>query len=94
MVQLFRLWGVSRARVALKDSARALSAELHDRAHGLSDAGPAAGVGEGPAGLLSAVVGVQDHSGEAAAGAFGGGQSVGDELGAHVICDRPAGQAA
>jgi hypothetical protein len=40
------------------------------------------------------VVGVQDRAGEAAAGPFGGGQGVGDEVGAHVVRDRPAGQAA
>ncbi|MGA5799441.1 hypothetical protein ACPC4G_33785 [Streptomyces cellulosae] len=42
---------------------------------------------------LGAVIGVYDRSGEAAAGAFGGGQGVDDEIGAHVIGDRPAGQA-
>src|SRR5690606_33970258 len=65
-----------------------------DRAHGLADAGLAAGVGEGPAGVLGYVIGVQDRPGEAAAGLFGGGQGVGDEVGAHVVRDRPAGQAA
>lgn len=41
-----------------------------------------------------AVVGVQDRSGKAAAAALGGGQGVGDEIGAHVIGQGPAAQAA
>ncbi len=65
-----------------------------DRAHGLANAGLAAGVGEGPAGVLGSVVGVQDPSGKAAARPFSGGQGVSDETGAHVVRDRPSGKAA
>jgi hypothetical protein len=43
---------------------------------------------------LGAVIGVQDRSGEAATGALGGVQGVDNEIGAHVIGDRPARKAA
>ncbi|MEW2290867.1 hypothetical protein [Streptomyces sp. NPDC047841] len=42
---------------------------------------------------LGSVVGVHDRSGEAAAGAFGGGQGVDDGTGSHVIRDGSSGQA-
>jgi hypothetical protein len=42
---------------------------------------------------LSSVVGVHDRPVEAAAGPPGGGKSVDDQIGAHVISDRPPRQA-
>lgn len=42
---------------------------------------------------LRAVVGMCDRSGEAAAGPLGGVQCAGDEFGAHVVGECPAGQA-
>ncbi|WUW68112.1 hypothetical protein OG255_45665 (plasmid) [Streptomyces sp. NBC_01455] len=43
---------------------------------------------------LRPVVGVHDRSGQAPAGSPGGREGVDDEVGAHVIGDRPPGQAA
>jgi hypothetical protein len=40
------------------------------------------------------VIGVHDRPGEGAAGSLGGVESVDDEVSAHVIGDRPAGEAA
>jgi hypothetical protein len=85
--------------VALNDSASALSAELPTplmdwRMPAVRQASATAGVGEGPAGVLGAVVGVHDRAGETATGPFGCRQGVDNELGAHVGGQCPAGQAA
>ena len=79
-------------KVALNDSARALSAELPTL---LIDCRTPA-VAQAAAKALDvycSVVGVHDRPGEAAAGRGGVGQSSGDEVGAHVVGDSPADQA-
>lgn len=77
-------------RVALKDSARALSA-APDRAHGLEDPEPAAEPSEGLGRVLSAVVGVEDSPGQGPSRVRGVTKGGGDEVGAHVVGDGPPG---
>ena len=85
---------VSRLRVALNDSASALSALVPTRAEGLGDAELGAELGVVLGGVDRPVVGVEDRAAQAAAVGQGGLEGVLDELGAHVVGDRPAGELA
>jgi hypothetical protein len=80
-------------KVALNDSARALSAELPILL--IDCRTPAVAQASAKArDVYCSVIGVHDCPVEAAAGPLRRVQRVDDEVGTHVIGDRPAGQAA
>jgi hypothetical protein len=79
-------------KVALNDSARALSAELPTALIDCRTPAWAQAAAKAFDVYLGSVVGVEQCPVEAAAGPLGGVEGVDDQVGAHVVRDRPAGQ--